>query len=188
MNKINITSNRLDQASQTTNAGYQKRLDVMKDKIYEAFDQFEGINGDESIINWLNIYQTQLPLCKINLLNNGEALAIELKREPAGEERGGRNKAPSMPKNMTESLFAKTKDKIAKDKDKTIPLQPGEKTVQLIISRATDPRFPENRNFKIRAVEFQIPGKNTLLPAGVVFEKELTGQEFENAIQNLNLD
>lgn len=91
-----------------------------------------------------------------------------------------------MPKNKTESLFAKTKYKIAKDK--TIPLQPGEKTVQLIISRATDPRFPENKNFKISAVEFQIPGKNTLLPAGVVFEKELTGKEFENAIQNLNLD
>ena len=89
-----------------------------------------------------------------------------------------------MPKR--ESLFAKTKYKIAQDK--TIPLQPGEKTVQLIISRATDPRFPENKNFKISAVEFQIPGKNILLPAGVVFEKELTGQEFENAIQNLNLD
>ena len=91
-----------------------------------------------------------------------------------------------MPKDNRKSLFTKTKYKFAKDK--TIPLQPGEKTVQLIISRATDPRFPENRNFKIRAVEFQIPGKNTLLPAGVVFEKELTGKEFEKAIQNLNLD
>ena len=186
MNKINITSNRLDQAPKTTNAGYQKRLDAIKDEFYKAFDQFVDIDGDESITNWLDTYQTLLPLYKINLLKNGEALAIQLKREPAGEEHGGRNEAPSMPKNKTESLFAKTKYKIAKDK--TIPLQPGEKTVQLIISRATDPRFPENRNFKIRAVEFQIPGKNTLLPAGVVFEKELTGKEFENAVQNLTLD
>ena len=186
MNKINITSNRLDQAPKTTNAGYQKRLDAIKDEFYKAFDQFVDIDGDESITNWLDTYQTLLPLYKINLLKNGEALAIQLKREPAGEERGGRNEAPSMPKNKTESLFAKTKYKIAKDK--TIPLQPGEKTVQLIISRATDPRFPENRNFKIRAVEFQIPGKNILLPAGVVFEKELTGKEFENAVQNLTLD
>lgn len=184
MNKINITSNRLDQAPKTTNAGYQKRLDAIKDEFYKAFDQFVDIDGDESITNWLDTYQTLLPLHKINLLKNGEALAIQLKREPAEEERGGRNEAPSMPKR--ESLFAKTKYKFAKDK--TIPLQPGEKTVQLIISRATDPRFPENRNFKIRAVEFQIPGKNTLLPAGVVFEKELTGKEFEKAIQNLNLD
>ena len=186
MNQPNITSNHLDQAPKTTNAGYQKRLDAMKDEIYEAFDQFVDIDGDESITNWLDTYQTLLPLDDIHLLKNGEALAIQLKREPAREERGGRNEAPSMPKNKTESLFAKTKYKIAKDK--TIPLQPGEKTVQLIISRATDPRFPENKNFKISAVEFQIPGKNTLLPAGVVFEKELTGKEFENAIQNLNLD
>ena len=184
MNQPNITAKQRDQAPKTTNMGYQKRLDAMKDEIYETFDQFVDINGDESITNWLDIYQTDLPLRKINLLNNGEALAIELKREPAGEERGGRNEAPSMPKRK--SLFTKTQYKFAKNK--TIPLQPGEKTVQLIISRATDPRFPENRNFKIRAVEFQIPGKNTLLPAGVVFEKELTGKEFENAIQNLNLD
>ena len=90
-----------------------------------------------------------------------------------------------MPKDKRKSLFEKTKYKLPKNKT---PPQPGEKTVQLIISRATDPRFPENRNFKIRAVEFQIPVKNTLLPAGVVFEKELGGKEFENAIQNLNLD
>ena len=102
------------------------------------------------------------------------------------EERGGRNKAPSMPKDKRDSLFAKAKDKIAKNK--TTPLQPGEKTVQLIISRATDPRFPENKKFKVKAVEFQIPGENILLADGVVFEKELTGKEFENAIQNLNLE
>lgn len=186
MNQPNITSNHLDQAPKTTNARYQKRLDAMKDEIYKAFDQFVDIDGDESITNWLDTYHTLLPLHKINSLKNGEALAIELKREPANQEHRGRNKAPSMPKDKTETLFTKAKYKIAKDK-KT-PLQPGEKTVQLIISRATDPRFPENQNFKISAVEFQIPGKNTLLPAGVVFEKELTGKEFENAIQNLNLE
>ena len=186
MNQPNITSNNLDQAPKTTNARYQRRLDAMKDVIYEAFDQRENIDGDKSITNWLDIYKTQLPLDKINLLKNGEALAIELKREPAGEERGGRNKAPSMPKDKRDSLFAKAKDKIAKDE--TTPLQPGEKTVQLIISRATDPRFPENKKFKVKAVEFQIPGENILLADGVVFEKELTGKEFENAIQNLNLE
>lgn len=185
MNKLNITSNHLDQAPKTTNAGYQKRLDAIKDEIYKAFNQVVEIDGDKSITNWLDTYQTLLPLDDIHLLKNGEALAIQLKREPAEEERGGRNEAPSMPKDKRKSLFAKTKYKLPKDKT---PLQPGEKTVQLIISRATDPRFPENKNFKISAVEFQIPGKNTLLPAGVVFEKELTGKEFENAVQNLNLD
>ena len=185
MNKPNITSNHLDQAPKTTNTRYQKRLDAIKDEIYKTFDQFVDIDGDESITNWLDTYHTQIPLHKINLLKNGESLAIQLKREPAGEERGGRNEAPSMPKDKRKSLFEKTKYKLPKNKT---PPQPGEKTVQLIISRATDPRFPENRNFKIRAVEFQIPGKNTLLPAGVVFEKELTGKEFEKAIQNLNLD
>ena len=186
MNQPNITSNNLDQAPKTTNARYQRRLDAMKDVIYEAFDQRENIDGDKSITNWLDIYKTQLPLDKINLLKNGEALAIELKREAANQERWVRNEAPSIQKHKAESLFMKTKYKLAKDK-KT-PLQPGEKTVQLIISRATDPRFPENKNFKISAVEFQIPEKNSLLPAGVVFEKELTGKEFENAIQNLNLE
>ena len=187
MNQPNITSNNLDQAPKTTNARYQRRLDAMKDVIYEAFDQRVNIYGDKSITNWLDIYKTQLPLDKINLLKNGEALAIELKREPANQERWVRNEAPSIQKHKAESLFTKTKYKLAK-KDKKTPLQPGEKTIQLIISRATDPRFPENKNFKISAVEFQIPGKNSLLPAGVVFEKELTGKEFENAIQNLNLE
>ena len=84
MNKINITSNRLDQAPKTTNAGYQKRLDAIKDEFYKAFDQFVDIDGDESITNWLDTYQTLLPLHKIKLLKNGEALAIQLKREPAG--------------------------------------------------------------------------------------------------------
>lgn len=106
MNKINITSNRLDQAPKTTNAGYQKRLDAIKDEFYKAFDQFVDIDGDESITNWLDTYQTLLPLRKINLLKNGEALAIQLKREPAGEERGGRNEAPSMPKDKRERVFS----------------------------------------------------------------------------------
>ena len=182
MNKVNFISDTPEQESKIKENWYQERINEIKDVIYQDVN----IDGDESIINWLDTYQTQLPLGKINSLKNGEALAIELKREPAMEERGGRNKAPSMPKDKRDSLFAKAKDKIAKNK--TTPLQPGEKTVQLIISRATDPRFPENKNFKISAVEFQIPGKNSLLPAGVVFEKELTGKEFENAIQNLNLE
>lgn len=87
MNQPNITSNNLDQAPKTTNARYQRRLDAMKDVIYEAFDQRENIDGDKSITNWLDIYKTQLPLDKINLLKNGETLAIELKREPANQER-----------------------------------------------------------------------------------------------------
>ena len=182
MNKVNFISDTPEQESKTKENWYQERINEIKDVIYQDVN----IDGDESIINWLDTYQTQLPLRKINSLKNGEALAIELKREPAGEERGGRNKAPSMPKDKRDSLFAKAKDKIAKDE--TTPLQPGEKTVQLIISRATDPRFPENKKFKVKAVEFQIPGENILLADGVVFEKELTGKEFENAIQNLNLE
>jgi hypothetical protein len=90
-----------------------------------------------------------------------------------------------MPKDKRDSLFVKAKDKIAKGK--TTPLQPGEKTVQLIISRATDPRFPENKKFKVKAVEFQIPGENILLADGVVFEKELTGKEFEDIIDTLDV-
>ena len=72
MNQPNITSNNLDQAPKTTNARYQRRLDAMKDVIYEAFDQRVNIDGDKSITNWLDIYKTQLPLDKINLLKNGE--------------------------------------------------------------------------------------------------------------------
>lgn len=86
MNQPNITSNHLDQAPKTTNARYQKRLDAMKDEIYKAFDQFVDIDGDESITNWLDTYHTLLPLHKINSLKNGEALAIQLKREPANQE------------------------------------------------------------------------------------------------------
>ena len=118
MNQPNITSNHLDQAPKTTNASYQKRLDAIKDEIYKSFDQFVDIDGDESITNWLDTYQTQLPLHKINLLKNGEALAIELKREPATQERGGRNEAPSMPKDKRDSLFTKAKYKITKDKQR----------------------------------------------------------------------
>ena len=181
MNKVNFISDTPEQESKIKENWYQERINEIKDVIYQDVN----IDGDESIINWLDTYQTQLPLGKINSLKNGEALAIELKREPAGEERGGRNKAPSMPKDKRDSLFVKAKDKIAKNK--TTPLQPGEKTVQLIISRATDPRFPENKKFKVKAVEFQIPGENILLADGVVFEKELTGKEFEDIIDTLDV-
>ena len=182
MNKVNFISDTPEQESKTKENWYQERINEIKDVIYQDIN----IDGDESIINWLDTYQTQLPLGKINSLKNGEALAIELKREPAREERGGRNNAPSMPKDKKESLFVKAKYKLAK-KDKKTPLQPGEKTIQLIISRATDPRFPENKKFKVKAVEFQIPGENILLADGVVFEKELTGKEFEDIIDTLDV-
>ena len=158
----------------------------MKNEIYEAFDQFVDIDGDESITNWLDQVQDKLPLTTINKLKNGESMAIELKREQLDEVYGSWNNSPSMPKVPENTQFAFANHKVSRLHNQ--PLQPGEKTIQLIIKKEVDPKFPENKNFKISAVEFQIPRKNTLLPAGIVFEKELTGKEFENAIQNLNLE
>lgn len=67
-------------------------------------------------------------------------------------------------------------------------LQPREKTTILIIQKkVADPKFPENKDFKVSIIEFALPGENTLLPKGMVFEKELNGKEFEDIIDTLDI-
>jgi hypothetical protein len=67
-------------------------------------------------------------------------------------------------------------------------LQPGEKTTILIIQKkVTDPKFPENKDFKTKIIEFALPGENTLLLEEMVFEKELNGKEFEDIIDTLDI-
>lgn len=157
----------------------------MKDVIYKAFDQLVVFDGDEIITDRIKKNEGELPLTLLNKLKDGEILPIELKREQLDEKPGERNKAPGFPKFLEDTIFSKLEN--IKVKPGRTELQPGEKTVQLIISRATDPRFPENKKFKVKAVEFQIPGENILLADGVVFEKELTGKEFEDIIDTLDI-
>lgn len=186
MNQPNITSNNLDQAPKTTNARYQKRLDEMKDVIYEAFDQCVDLDGDEIITNRVKKNQVELPLDHLNELKDGETLAIELKRDNLDEKPGERNKAPGFPKFLEDTIFSKLEN--IKVKTGRTELQPGEKTTILIIQKkVTDPKFPENKDFKTKIIEFALPGENTLLLEEMVFEKELNGKEFEGIIDTLDI-
>ena len=174
MNKVNILSNKLDQAPKTKENWYQERLDEMKDVIYKAFDQFDQyVDGDKIITNRIKKNQSDLPLDHLNELKDGETLAIELKRDNLDEKPGERNKAPGFPKFLEDTIFSKLEN--IKVKPGRTELQPGEKTTILIIQKkVTDPKFPEN-------------GENTLLLEEIVFEKELTGKEFEDIIDTLDV-
>ena len=186
MNKVNILSNELDQAPKTKENWYQKRLDEMKDVIYKAFDQLVVFDGDEIITNRIKKNQSELPLDHLNELKDGETLAIELKRDNLDEKPGERNKAPGFPKFLEDTIFSKLEN--IKVKPGRTELQPGEKTTILIIQKkVTDPKFPENKDFKTKIIEFALPGENTLLLEEMVFEKELTGKEFENIIDTLDV-
>ena len=186
MNKVNILSNELDQAPKTKENWYQERLDAMKDEIYEAFDQCVDLDGDEIITNWLDQFHDKLPLAHLNKLKDGETLAIELKREQLDEKPGERNEAPGFPKFLKDTVFSKLKN--IKVKNGRIKLQPREKTTILIIQKkVADPKFAENKDFKVSIIEFALPGENTLLPKGMVFEKELNGEEFKDIIDTLDI-
>lgn len=187
MNKVNILSNKLDQAPKTKENWYQERLDEMKDVIYKAFDQFDQyVDGDKIITNRIKKNQSELPLDHLNELKDGETLAIELKREQLDEKPGERNKAPGFPKFLEDTIFSKLEN--IKVKPGRTELQPGEKTTILIIQKkVTDPKFPENKDFKTKIIEFALPGKNTLLTKGIVFEKELKGKEFKDIIDTLDV-
>ena len=187
MNKVNILSNKLDQAPKTKENWYQERLDEMKDVIYKAFDQFDQyVDGDKIITNRIKKNQSELPLDHLNELKDGETLAIELKRDNLDEKPGERNKAPGFPKFLEDTIFSKLEN--IKVKPERTELQPGEKTTILIIKKkVADPKFPENKDFKTRIIEFALPGENTLLPKGMVFEKELKGEEFKDIIDTLDV-
>lgn len=187
MNKVNILSNKLDQAPKTKENWYQERLDEMKDVIYKAFDQFDQyVDGDKIITNRIKKNQSELPLDHLNELKDGETLAIELKRDNLDEKPGERNKAPGFPKFLEDTIFSKLEN--IKVKPGRTELQPGEKTTILIIQKkVTDPKFPENKDFKTKIIEFALPGKNTLLTKGIVFEKELKGKEFKDIIDTLDV-
>ena len=145
----------------------------MKDVIFEAFDQCVDLDGDEIITNWLDQFHDKLPLAHLNKLKDGEILPIELKREQLDEKPGERNEAPGFPKFREDTVFSKLKN--IKVKPGRTKLQPREKTTILIIQKkVTDPKFPEN-------------GENTLLLEEIVFEKELTGKEFEDIIDTLDV-
>ena len=186
MNKVNILSNELDQAPKTKENWYQERLDAMKDVIYKAFDQLVVFDGDEIITDRIKKNEGELPLTLLNELKDGETLPIELKREQLDEKPGERNKAPGFPKFRKDTVYSKLKD--IKVKPGRTELQPGEKTTILIIQKkVTDPKFPENKNFKVSIIEFALPRKNTLLLKGMVFEKELNGEEFKDIIDTLDI-
>ena len=186
MNKVNILSNELDQAPKTKENWYQKRLDEMKDVIYKAFDQLVVFDGDEIITNRIKKNEGEHPLTHLNELKDGEILPIELKREQLDEKPGERNKAPGFPKFLEDTIFSKLEN--IKVKPGRTELQPGEKTTILIIQKkVTDPKFPENKDFKTKIIEFALPGENTLLLEEMVFEKELTGKEFEDIIDTLDI-
>ena len=186
MNKVNILSNELDQAPKTKENWYQKRLDEMKDVIYKAFDQLVVFDGDEIITNRIKKNEGELPLTHLNELKDGEILPIELKREQLDEKPGERNKAPGFPKFLEDTIFSKLEN--IKVKPGRTELQPGEKTTILIIQKkVTDPKFPENKDFKTKIIEFALPGENTLLLEEMVFEKELNGKEFEDIINTLDI-
>jgi len=186
MNKVNILSNELDQAPKTKENWYQKRLDEMKDVIYKAFDQLVVFDGDEIITNRIKKNEGELPLTLLNKLKDGEILPIKLKREQLDEKPGERNKAPGFPKFLEDTIFSKLEN--IKVKPGRTELQPGEKTTILIIQKkVTDPKFPENKDFKTKIIEFALPGENTLLLEEIVFEKELNGKEFEDIIDTLDI-
>ena len=186
MNKVNILSNELDQAPKTKENWYQKRLDEMKDVIYKAFDQLVVFDGDEIITNRIKKNEGEIPLTLLNKLKDGEILPIELKREQLDEKPGERNKAPGFPKFLEDTIFSKLEN--IKVKPGRTELQPGEKTTILIIQKkVTDPKFPENKDFKTKIIEFALPGENTLLLEEIVFEKELNGKEFEDIIDTLDI-
>jgi len=186
MNKVNILSNELDQAPKTKENWYQERLDAMKDVIYKAFDQLVVFDGDEIITDRIKKNEGELPLTLLNKLKDGEILPIELKREQLDEKPGERNKAPGFPKFLEDTIFSKLEN--IKVKPGRTELQPGEKTTILIIQKkVTDPKFPENKDFKTKIIEFALPGENTLLLEEIVFEKELTGKEFEDIIDTLDV-
>lgn len=158
----------------------------MKDVIFEAFDQCVDLDGDEIITNWLDQFHDKLPLAHLNELKDGETLAIELKRDNLDEKTGERNKAPGFPKFLEDTIFSKLEN--IKVKPGRTELQPGEKTTILIIQKkVTDPKFPENKDFKVSIIEFALPGENTLLSKGMVFEKELNGKEFKDIIDTLDI-
>ena len=186
MNKVNILSNELDQAPKTKENWYQERLDAMKDVIYKAFDQLVVFDGDEIITNRIKKNEGELPLTLLNELKDGETLPIELKREQLDEKPGERNKAPGFPKFLEDTIFSKLKNIMVNPR--RTELQPGEKTTILIIQKkVTDPKFPENKDFKTKIIEFALPGENTLLLEEMVFEKELNGKEFEDIIDTLDI-
>lgn len=158
----------------------------MKDVIYKAFDQLVVFDGDEIITDRIKKNEGELPLTLLNELKDGETLPIELKREQLDEKPGERNKAPGFPKFRKDTVYSKLKD--IKVKPGRTELQPGEKTTILIIQKkVTDPKFPENKNFKVSIIEFALPRKNTLLLKGMVFEKELNGEEFKDIIDTLDI-
>ena len=158
----------------------------MKDVIYKAFNQYVALDGDKIITNRIKKNQSELRLQTILDLKDGEILQIELKREQLDEKPGGRNKAPGLPQFLEDTGFSELGT--TKEEPGRIKLQPGEKTTILIIKKkVADPKFPENKDFKTRIIEFALPGENTLLPKGMVFEKELKGEEFKDIIDTLDV-
>lgn len=179
MNKANILSNELDQAPKTHKAGYQHRIKELSKDIESALDQIY-LTGDEAIESRFSENGNSLPLYEITKLQDGKTLALELKREKTAEKRGGRNEAPSMPIGPERSLFLNSHNTLSKN---TEPLKAGEKAVYLLIKKTySDPKFPHNKNYEIKAVEFSVPGENTLLSGGLFFEEELKGEAFRKAL------
>lgn len=183
-NRPNVVSNKLDQAPKTTESKYQVRLDAIAQDIEKAFSNFNTIiETDDALMNRLSKHEKYLPLHKINEVKDGETLGIELKREKLKEESWGEYENPSTLKAIPNTHYGKCAFKVYKNPIKKIEV--GERSIFLLITKEMNPDFPKNQDFKISAIEFSIPWTNTLLPKGVVYEKELTGEAFEKAVAGL---
>lgn len=98
MNKPRIVSNDLDQAPKNRKSQYQKRLNVMKNEIYKAFDNIFYFYGDDRLIDCFDQYADKPIIQKMQSLQDGESLSIEIKRGRISEDDRGWDSTPSFPK------------------------------------------------------------------------------------------
>lgn len=180
MHKPNILSNKLDQVPKNTRTRYQARMDAIADQIEHAFNGMIELKWDPGVEAWLENNQDKIDFNKLAELKDYQHMNFVIQKESSPQEEqvsSGRKEAFSMPMDPAMLPFSRGKPLSRDD----APLLPGEVLTYLSVQKLpAQDGFKHNRDYQINMYQIKVPEATALLPKGLVFHKELKGDELNS--------
>lgn len=178
MNKPNVISNKLDKVPKTWE-WYRKEVlndPEVKNQIIKAFDSMVMFDWDHEVIDYLN--EKNVPINEILKLEKWESLSFEVKREDI--EGKDDFQITVWPPVFSEDIGEYLPNAMVKWE-----IEKWKKYLFIVVKRIWDKKkFPHQRDFKVHAVQLEIPWENALTMSGMFFmNKDVKWEEFKKLVE-----
>jgi len=170
--KINVVSNKLDQAPKNRAAGYGKVVNSMRKEISEAMDRI-FLNGSDILADYMN-HTNRLPIKQLLELEPGDHLSFEVKREKV--EYNWFTQTVWHPaflwdfNNFTHNCYWFEEE---------WSIKPWEKSLIIVVEKDAK----DSKLWKIHAEQLEYPGEWTMLMSGMFFHNpNVSDEKFQKIV------